>query len=185
HKIIGHSILVSSLGCITWNRFLFFVIGTRVRKYFEQFENLLDKTPLVMICHLLFFGFSIYPILSNIHEYIQYLVLAITGIVIVFAGFRYYQETFSQSHRVGRIFQFIGRRTLDVYLIHYFFVYSGIASFFENQNLQDAPFMSFVLCILVSICVIAACLCVSQILRISPFLAHFLFGQKSINKIGV
>ncbi|MBQ0089429.1 MAG: acyltransferase [Prevotellaceae bacterium] len=182
HKIIGHSTIVSALGCIHWNKFIFFILGTRIRKYFEQFERLLDKTQIVLICILVFFGLSLYPALSYIHEYIQSFVLAITGIIVVFAGFRHYQETFSHSRRIGRIFQFIGRRTLDIYLIHYFFVFSGIASFFEDLNLQDAPFVSFIICVLVSMCVIAACLLVSQILRISPFLARFLFGQKPQEK---
>lgn len=178
HKVIGHSTIVTTLGMVQWRYFIFFIIGTLTHKYFIQFENLLDKTPLVMACIILFFGLNIYPILEHVNTYLNRLVLALSGITIIFACFRHFQDTFSSKKRIGRVFQYVGRRTLDIYLIHFFFVYKDLASTLQAIPLAESPFIAFIVSIFITICVIAACLGVSQILRLSPTLAHFLFGQK-------
>lgn len=181
HKVIGHSAVVTTLSCVNWRYFIFFILGTVVKKYFQKFEQLLDYTPLVLGCIIIFVVLSIFPVLDYISVYITRLTLAVSGIVVVFAGFRHYQDVFSQEHAIGRIMQFVGRRTLDIYLLHYFFVYEGIAAVFAKVPFSEAPFMGFVCSLVISCCVIATCLFVSQILRLSPWLSHFLFGQK-LNK---
>jgi fucose 4-O-acetylase-like acetyltransferase len=74
--------------------------------------------------------------------------------------------------------QFIGRRTLDVYLLHYFFLprnISFIGDFFvEHSN----PTLEFFVSVFLACLVIIICLTVSEVLRMSPFLEHRLFGVK-------
>jgi len=41
-----------------------------------------------------------------------------------------------------------------------------------------SPFMEFICGISISVVVIMVCLIVSKVLRLSPLMAHFLFGQK-------
>ncbi len=178
HKVIGESMAVRLLGCVTWRHFIYFIIGTMAKKYFQYIERLLDKSPLVLICLFIFVFFSIFPLLKSISPYVQSFVLALAGIVITFAGFRKYQETFNSTHKLGRVMQFVGRRTLDIYLLHYFFITDSIATIFKDIPFAEAPFMGFVGSLIVSILVIAACLFVSQILRISPFVSQHLFGTK-------
>ena len=38
------------------------------------------------------------------------------------AFFRYYENWFTRERVVGRSLQYVGVRTLDVYLLHYFFL---------------------------------------------------------------
>ncbi len=178
HKVIGNSVLVTTLCCVNWRYFIFFILGSITKKYFHKFEQLLDHTPLILSCIIIFVGFSIFPVLDYISVYLTRLALAISGIVVVFAGFRHYQNIFSKEHAIGRIMQFIGRRTLDIYLLHYFFVFGGISAVFADIPFSEAPFMGFVCSLIISCCVVAFCLFVSQIIRLSPWLAHFLFGQK-------
>ena len=43
-----------------WGYFLFFTIGTLFRKHFNMVQTILDKTPVLMICLVIFFGFNLY-----------------------------------------------------------------------------------------------------------------------------
>lgn len=105
------------------------------------------------------------------------------GLILVFAYFRNYQFSFTEETRLGRILQYIGKRTLDIYLLHYFFLprnLEPIGQFFsENVN----PILEFIVSMFLSIVVVGICLLVSNIIRISPILGHWLFGVKLPAKV--
>lgn len=163
--------------------FFFFMLGTRIRKYFSLFEKALDYTPLIMTCVLIFFGFNVFSHWVRLISSTGFkLLTSLSGIIIVISFFRQEKEIFSKEHYLGRIFQYIGRRTLDIYLIHYFFIFSNMGVILPNFGQLNSPLIEFCLSLLISVCVISACLIVSKILRMSPTLAHFLFGQKNISK---
>ena len=99
-------------------------------------------------------------------------------LTIVVMFFRHYQSWFTNDKPIGRGLQYIGVRTLDVYLLHYILLpkLPQVGAWF-NQNRPN-----FVLEITVSfsvaLVVIAFCLLVSQLLRISPIFRQYLFGRK-------
>lgn len=100
--------------------------------------------------------------------------------------FHHYQGQFNSNSKVGKSLIFIGRRTLDIYLLHYFFIYSNLPSVLPNFASLDSPFMEIVVSFAISVTVVVGCLLVSSVLRSSPILAHFLFGQKNSNdEVGV
>ena len=88
----------------------------------------------------------------------------------------------SRETVIGRYLQFIGRRTLDVYLLHYFFLPRNIAFigdfFVEHPN----PTLEFFVSVFLACLVILICLTVSEVIRLSPFLQHRLFGVKAQEK---
>ncbi|MBR4828594.1 MAG: hypothetical protein IKZ92_02175 [Muribaculaceae bacterium] len=71
----------------------------------------------------------------------------------------------------------MGRRTLDIYLIHYFFLPLNL-TFVTVFKDHPMPIIEAFVSSLIAIIIIAACLLVSNIIRLSPFLAHWLFGAK-------
>lgn len=161
--------------------FFFFMLGTRIRKHFNLFEKSLDQTPLIMVCVIIFFGFNICsawvrPISSTGFN----LLTSLSGLIIVLSLFRQEKETFSIEHRAGRILQYIGRRTLDIYLIHYFFVFSNMQAILPDFAAYNSPFLEFSFSLLLTGLIISACLIISRVLRMSPTMAHFLFGKKII-----
>lgn len=95
---------------------------------------------------------------------------------MVFMFFRYYHDFFEQT-RFGSVLQFIGRRTLDIYLLHYFFLpkLPMVGEFFKvnRSNFILETTASFTLAFLV----IGFCIVTSQLLRVSPFLKKYLFGR--------
>lgn len=171
--------LVTLVGVPVWGNYLFLVIGTLVRKYFDKFEYALDNTPLIMLSIIMYFGFNVWSeIVSQLSSTFFNLLCSLSGLVLVFAFFRKNADTFKKDNRVGAVMQYVGRRTLDVYLIHYFFVNSNMGAVLPNFGELNSPFIEFILSLIISICVIAACLIVSNVLRLSPTLAHWMFGAK-------
>ncbi len=88
--------------------------------------------------------------------------------------------SFCPIYAIGRILQYIGKRTLDVYLLHYFFLPRNLDIvgdfFFTNSNPSIEFFCSFLLAIIV----VGLCLVVSNVIRTSDTLAHWLFGVKKM-----
>lgn len=169
--------LTGVLGISNFHHYVFFIIGTRCRKHHAMLESLLTRyftatVPCVFIVLLLV------PHFDSISSTVYHLLLSLSGVLCVFSAFRHYQDKFSTNSRVGKIMIFIGRRTLDIYLLHYFFVYSNLSSVLPNFASLDSPFMEIVVSFAISVIVVVGCLLVSSVLRSSPILAHFLFGQK-------
>lgn len=103
-------------------------------------------------------------------------VLTLTGLMVLLMGFRQY-EGWSESG-IGRVLQTIGRYTLDVYFIHYFFLPRNLGVVGEWFRANPNPVIEYVLAMAVAAVVIAASLLVGRIIRLSPTLAHWLLAAK-------
>lgn len=165
------------IGISTWHNFLFFVIGTRIRKYFSAFERWLDTKYAVAFVVSIYIMVNILPYVKDLSSTLFNLVTATTGILLVFALFRHHQDFFA-THRIGKTMQFVGRRTLDIYLIHYFFLWSNMQAVLPNFGELNSPFLEFICSSTIALLIMACCLGVSCVLRLSPVMAHFLFGEK-------
>lgn len=108
------------------------------------------------------------------------LLLSILGIFSIFYFFMKNGEYMDNS-RIGKALQFIGRRTLDIYLLHYFFVFNSMS--WANNAGINSPTIIFCISIVTSILIIGICLLVSKFLRTNELLGKILFGAKpSTNK---
>lgn len=158
--------------------FLFFILGAIVKEHFAAFERFISSNWVKTICVILFFYSNIYYrhfwYLGDTYKLFQ----AIVGIMLVFIFFHSNQQNFSKSSHTGRILQYIGRRTLDIYLIHYFFVMSNMQSILPNFGHLNTPFLEFVVSLFIASLITCACLLVSHIIRVSPFIDHVMFGAK-------
>lgn len=158
---------------------IYFWLGTFIRRHFDQFIQLTNNRYVTAILIVLFTAIIVWPAVLSINgvEYIAYLVAGISGTIICFTFFRIHAQHFSQDTWYGRGLQLIGRRSLDIYLIHYFvlpydFVQLDVWLPYHNNTIF-VP-MAFIL----ALWVIIISLLISNILRISPLLAKYLFGTK-------
>ena len=96
---------------------------------------------------------------------------------IVFMYFRHYAKYFTKFTVVGRSLQYIGRRTLDIYLIHYLFLPNlpGVGDFFKANQHNFA--IDLTLAVLIALLVMGFSCVTSNILRVSPFFKKYLFGR--------
>lgn len=105
-------------------------------------------------------------------------LIGFAGLLIVYNTFRVYKDSFSSDKKIGRMLQYIGKRTLEIYILHYFFLptlpwVGDMLSKYNNAVLE------LFIGLFISLIVIAVCLVVSNILRTNPILAKYLCGVKS------
>jgi len=162
--------------------FPFFVFGNIVHRYWERSQRIMDSRwfyPVVVILVIL----ATIDVLKFHNLRMEWTNLPSTVakfglLTIVFMYFRHYAEYFTQLTVVGRSLQYIGRRTLDIYLIHFFFMPNvpAIGKFFY-QNRHNFV-LDTTLSVLVALLIIGFCIITSNILRVSPFFKKYLFGRE-------
>ena len=161
-----------------WHYFIFFVLGTLLKKYFDTVQCWLDGKWLLPCCILFFFleipFFDVLHIDGNIIGF----PMSLAGLVIMFSFFRKKQHLFSHETRLGSVFQYVGRRTLDIYLIHYFLLPVELRKVFTVFHDHSMPIIEFAVSTLIAFLIIAMCLLIGNIIRLSPLLAHWVFGAK-------
>ena len=162
--------------------FPFFLYGAIVHRYWDRAQRLMDSRwffPVVVLLavittlevikwHYLRMEWASLP-----HTLAMFLLLT-----MVFMFFRHYSDFFSDKTALGRGLQFIGRRTLDIYLLHYFFLpkLPMVGEFFRVN--RHNFILDTTAALAVALVVVAFCVITSQILRVSPFLKKYLFGRE-------
>lgn len=173
--------IIGFVGVKQWTYFIFFVLGTITKKHFERFQIIIDGKWLMTICIILFVILNAYIDLfpEIIQKTIIKLILSTTGVIILFAFFRRNQSIFAKSTQIGTILQYIGKRTLDIYLIHYFLLPYNIIGHFTFFVDHPMPIVELACSSILAVIITAICLLISNFIRLSPFLAHYLFGVKN------
>ena len=89
-----------------------------------------------------------------------------------------HQEYLSNKYWGGKILQFAGKRTLEIYLLHYFFLpqdLSVIGGYFYNYS---NPVIELFVTLLIASWIVFVSLLTSSIIKLSPFLKLYLFGKR-------
>ena len=74
--------------------------------------------------------------------------------------------------------QYVGTRTLDIYLLHYFFLPRFLIPYADQLRAYNSQFIEFLVILAIAFVVLAITLLASYIIRLSPFFGHYLFGVK-------
>ncbi|MCF0244632.1 MAG: acyltransferase [Bacteroidaceae bacterium] len=162
--------------------FCFFVTGNIFRRYWRQAEKLFDSRWFFFAIVLLAFFSSVeffrWHFLRRMWAILPRTLAIFSFLLIIAMSFRHYEGVFSKENRIGRMMQLIGTRTLDIYLIHYFFIphlpWMGV---WLKAN-KPGIVVEMVLIVGIGLAIIAFSLLTSSILRISPIFRKYLFGQK-------
>lgn len=166
----------------TMNFMPFFLFGNLVHRYWDKVQKVLDSSwlsPMLMIiafvsCADIFRWHFCRMAWTNLPRTVA--MFSLLSIVVVF--FRYYQQWFTSERVVGRSLQYIGVRTLDIYLLH-FILLPKMPQVGDWLNHNRPNFvLEIVTSFSVALVIIGFCLLVSHILRISPLFRQYLFGRK-------
>ena len=169
--------------------FPFFAFGYICSMYKEAFNKMLEHKYFAAVAIVLFVALFyvrrtyILPNLGGgalifISSFFTQLAVGILGLLVVFNTFRTYADSFTIDKRVGRALQYIGKRTLDIYLLHFFFI-PHIPQVGQLLKQGNNAVLELTFGVGISLLVIGICLVVSNIIRTSPILAKYLFGVKS------
>ena len=186
-----HSIQLSALGIQSWvvnilgflsvtqwRFFLFFYIGTWVRRHFDSFIHWTNKPVVLLFITVVFLMIASTPHFeSRLFEMLRFYVSGITGMWMVFTAFRLSASWLQKLH-LSKPLQYVGTRTLDIYLLHFFFLPRFLETYTSQLKAFDSQFLEFLVIMAISLIILALCLLASYVLRLSPFLGHYLFGAK-------
>lgn len=156
--------------------FCFFVFGTIVKFQYDKVKDLFKNN---YVSTSIVLGFLISTLIAetvriNSEWVMQTLkfIQSYCGVLLVFMFFEKNQNWCSKDTKIGNWLQYVGKRILDIYLIHYFFLPSHW-SFIDGN-----PTLNFFICLFMAILVLIMSIVTSNLLRCSDFLTEWLFGRK-------
>lgn len=169
------------LSFVKLRHFIFFWFGTFVKRHFSIFISLSDNVVFLTTIAIIYLIMTIFPTIYHING-IEYPAFAITGFIIstlVFTLFRKNEHLFTKDKWLGKSLQYVGRRTLDIYLIHYFFLpYHCLQDFGAQLIGYNRKTLEVIVILPLALSIIAISLTISSIIRINPLFAKYLFGAK-------
>ncbi len=173
---------------LSWHQvilnFQFFAVGLLARRHSDKFEKIVDNDIFRTVVIVLFFVGCFLFYRHNYHyptelwTYVQQEVLhRFTGLFTVLVLFRSAADYFAGNALPARFLKYTGKRTLDVYMLHIFFVpnLTQYAATFAPTSMA-VPKLLFGLVIALS--VVGICLLISRVLRSSQLLEVWLFGVR-------
>lgn len=161
--------------------FPFFLYGNIVHRYWDKAQRLMDSKwffPIVIVVVILATLDALKWRTLRMEWAIIPLTVSRFGLLtIVFMYFRYYKQYFTKLSPIGASLQYIGRRTLDIYLIHFLFMpdLPTVGAFLKSYPHNFV--IDVVLSVLLGLVIIGFSIITSNILRISPFFKKWLFGR--------
>jgi len=162
----------------------FFTLGIISARYRNKAFKLFGNNKFVVcvtigwiVCMMLWYNIGVqqsYPILYSFVHDIAVRYFALMTVISFFYGYR---EHFSNLTRSNGALRFIGRRTLDIYMIHYFFIpdLSILGSWLQTGN---RIIIQIIIASILTVAIVSMCLLISLMLRKSKILESWLFGVK-------
>lgn len=153
----------------------FFFICVLAKMWLRQFMKIVESKFIMAVSAIAFATLHI-----GFEGHHSRLLLGILGILIVWNFFHYYQNYFSSKTRVGRILSFVGKNTLQIYFLHYFFIVgmTNLQSTSFAQILIGNWFVELLVVIAISIVIIICCLLVDKFVRSIPWIRVLMFGPE-------
>lgn len=171
--------VLGAISFMTWRYYLFFYVGTWVKRHFDMFVNWTSNSWVIIA---VIAGFSIIVMTPHsdnaLSEYLLFAIGGILGLTMVFTYFRSFSSLFTKDKWLGCSLQYIGTRTLDIYLLHYFVLPRFLILHSDQLRAYDSKSLEFIIALVLALVVVGICLLASYVIRLSPLMGHYLFGVK-------
>ena len=153
----------------------FFLFGVIAKIYKDKFINLIENKWIISIVIVSFFALHIIGNLYNLN--IKLIVYGTIGVTLIFLIFHNFKDYFSCNTTIGKVFSYIGKRTLPIYLTHYFFL-GGIAPVATIPLIQNYTrwITGFICYFILALLIIGICLIIEVIFRKAEPLYRICFG---------
>ena len=200
-RICGNVVLLLSLFCISYyvlfvntgykNGILqisnttaylpIFAAGYLCRIYKEQGEKVLKNQILITVAIVIVF---VSIMLSRYRESIPETIYSLIYIIRVYfltficlSCFFHYQGRFEKNNWFNNFFALVGKYTLPIYVLHYFFLPD--LAWLRKIMGDDSTVLVYLILIVIAVAIICLCLIFTKVISRSDFLGHYLLGQKS------
>jgi len=162
----------------------FFTFGILCRKYNKQFISLVNndifRSVIIggfVICFYFYYDFDLKESNRLLFALNHDIVVRYLGLLTLFIFFWKKSEYFNKDTALTRCMLFVGRRTLDIYLLHFFFLPKllFLTPYIESTSMM---LVQLLFSLIIAAFVVGVCLLVSEVIRCSNTLAYICFGVK-------
>lgn len=167
--------IIEILGIGQFRYFIYFILGVIVRKGITLKHVELWMTACVVGVFLL--NMSESGCAQLIGTILNTFLLYGSTLAVTYVAFKKY-AFLSNDSIIGRSLCFMGRRALDIYFIHYFFIPRDLDFIGQWFTAHYAPLLMLVLALVIALLVIISSLAVGGIIRLSPTMSKYLLGGK-------
>ena len=157
------------------NFYPFFMLGVFTTKYglLEKIKQANWLFSLCVIGYLALFvvEIPIHALVSlNKHIFLPFCMVCV--VVMLFIG------RHGKTSRVECVLDYVGKRTLDVYVIHYFFIWQiHLAGLAKNLEASGNALLIFVLAIFLSVIVTALSIGIGNVFHHGKWIEKFIYGK--------
>lgn len=171
------------LGLSLLRYYLYFTVGRLVRIHLRPICAWKCRDTAVALIAVVFISLAVITWdndcnFSGIFFHINLVVFELSALLLFFAVFYRHRNYFTRDSKSTRILTFVGRRTLDIYLLHYFFLPKDLHLFGSYFISHPAPIIEFIFSFLITVAIVVVCLFVSELLRSSKLITQWTLGGK-------
>lgn len=162
----------------------FFTLGIITSKYRNQFFKLLENNKFItsvivgwIICMILWYNPAFKRSLPYLYSFIHDLAVRYFALMTIVVAFYSNRERLAGVSNWSKTLRFIGQRTLDIYMLHYFFIPNlrFLDTWMQHGNMIA---VQLIIGVGLTLVITSLCIVISSILRKSEFLESWLFGVK-------
>ena len=159
----------------------YFVAGIIAKMYNEKYTSLITNQLLITFATIFFI--VMLPIVSQnllpgiAHKIVRDLLLRYSGTFMIISWFYCCRNYFAKANSLNRTIAYIGRYTLPIYLLQYFFLPDFSAFSDLTGNIDNIT--TDIICSVYTLIITAVCLVFIHLLSNSTFIRKILFGIKS------
>lgn len=153
----------------------FFLFGVIAKMYNDIFKKLVESKWVISAVIVVFVALHI---VGNVCEIdIKLIFYGLPGVVLIYIVFHNFRDFFCNKTWVGRALSYIGKRTLPIYLIHYFLL-SGVAPEIIVPVIQNncGWIVGFMCFFILSLVILGTCLLIEALFRKAEPLYRLCFG---------
>lgn len=170
------SSLLQLLSYQNFKYFLFYAFGAWIRSRFEAFTSWTEgqNGKLILVVVPLFAFVLLHFRIPRIHFLVEW-VFSLSSVLLLMNILRGLDGMLA-ARKAGRATAFIGKRSLDIYFLHFFFLpqLHGLGASFSEGGKVVLEFCTISALAMIIICI---CLVISRLIRCSDILARLLFGK--------
>ena len=174
--------LLQALSYQEYYFFIFFCFGALFKSKYNLYEKIRNRRGYeALMIALPFVLLLIHGLGLPLFDFAVTVLFSFSVVILIFCVFQK-DESFFSERGFGRFVSFVGRRSLDIYFLHFFFLpdlHSVGKFFYETPN----PLLEFVLSFVIVAIIVSVCLLISHIVRGNDLLAKLLFGRSDDEKL--
>ena len=155
------------LSVVHFRHYLFFAIGTEAAVHRDGFLKWSKNPWASAILTVLFVaGCAIYfNIDDKLWQTILLLVIAYSGTQLLFSFFCQNGSLSGKGNFLGKSLQYVGKRTLDIYLLHLFLLPMNLSRVGKFLSENPSPIIELAITFAIASLVILGCLLISRVIR--------------------